>query len=57
MSYKETAVRYQIKVRVVNDLMSKLKKKPSYFVKETEKILKRNKAEEITISIIKTMIA
>jgi len=43
MSYKEIAVRYHIKVRVINDLMYKMKKKPSYFVKETLKTLKRNK--------------
>ena len=43
MSYKEIAVRYHIKVRIINDLMYKMKRKPSYFVKETSKTLKRNK--------------
>ena len=33
MSYKEIAVQFSVKERVVRDLMYKLRKKPSYFVR------------------------
>ena len=56
MTYKEIAVRFSVKERVVRDLMHKLRKKPDYFVKEAGKNALYDKRETATVAVVGSLL-